>query len=565
MSNLMTGAEIVFKVLEDQGVRHIFGYPGGAVLPIYDELKQHKKIKHILVRHEQGAGHAAEGYAKASGRLGCALATSGPGATNLVTAITDAMMDSIPVLFITGNVARNLLGRDGFQEADITGITMPITKHNYLVMRAEDIAPTFAEAAYIATTGRPGPVHIDIPKDVFIEEADFEWPEQISIRGYEPFPFINEDEIKNAVQLIRRAERPIIFAGHGIIQADASKELMEFAEKSGTPVLNTLLGLGSIPQDHVLSYGMMGMHGSYWANHAASNADLRLGLGMRMDARALGRFADLNPTANVIHVDIDPAEHNKNIITTTPIVGNVREVLKILITQFEPLSHIDWIHWIDELRRDHKDSFKVPEVDELTPQYIESRIAEKIGNEGVVVTGVGQHQMWAAQLMNISRPRQLITSGGLGTMGFEVPAALGAQVAEPNRTVWTICGDGGFQMTNQEIATMIDENLPVKMAIMNNGFLGMVRQWQELFYGNNYVSVNMSQPDFVKLGEAYGIKSLRVSNKSEVDDVIIEANNHPGPVLIDFQVETEGNVWPMVPAGAALSETVETSDQVKAL
>ncbi|MBA01782.1 MAG: acetolactate synthase, large subunit, biosynthetic type [Chloroflexi bacterium] len=561
----ITGADIVLESLKKIGIDTVFGYPGGVVLPLYDRWPSHPEVRHILVRHEQGAGHAAEGYAKASGRLGCALATSGPGATNLVTAITDAMMDSIPVLFITGNVARNLLGRDGFQEADITGITMPITKHNYLVMRAEDIAPTFAEAAYIATTGRPGPVHIDIPKDVFIEEADFEWPEQISIRGYEPFPSVNEDEIKNAVQLIRRAERPIIFAGHGIIQADASKELMEFAEKSGTPVLNTLLGLGSIPQDHVLSYGMMGMHGSYWANHAASNADLIIGLGMRMDDRALGRFADLNPTANVIHVDIDPAEHNKNIITTTPIVGNVREVLKILITQFEPLSHIDWIHWIDELRRDHKDSFKVPEVDELTPQYIESRIAEKIGNEGVVVTGVGQHQMWAAQLMNISRPRQLITSGGLGTMGFEVPAALGAQVAEPNRTVWTICGDGGFQMTNQEIATMIDENLPVKMAIMNNGFLGMVRQWQELFYGNNYVSVNMSQPDFVKLGEAYGIKSLRVSHKSEVDDVIIEANNHPGPVLIDFQVETEGNVWPMVPAGAALSETVETSDQVKAL
>jgi len=563
--NKITGADIVLESLKKIGIDTVFGYPGGVVLPLYDRWPSHPEVRHILVRHEQGAGHAAEGYAKASGKLGCALATSGPGATNLVTAITDAMMDSIPVLFITGNVARNLLGKDGFQEADITGITMPITKHNYLVMRAEDIAPTFAEAAYIATTGRPGPVHIDIPKDVFIEETVFEWPEQISIRGYNPFPSVNEEEIKTATQLIRRAERPIIFAGHGIIQADASKELIEFAEKSGTPVLNTLLGLGSIPQDHVLSYGMMGMHGSYWANHAASNADLIIGLGMRMDDRALGRFADLNPTANVIHVDIDPAEHNKNIIATTPIVGNVRDVLKILMAQFEPLSHIDWIRWIDELRRDHKDSFKVPDVNELTPQYIESRIAEKIGNEGVVVTGVGQHQMWAAQIMNISRPRQLITSGGLGTMGFEVPAALGAQVAEPERTVWAICGDGGFQMTNQEIATMIDENLPVKMAIMNNGFLGMVRQWQELFYDNNYVSVNMSQPDFVKLGEAYGIKSLRVNDKSEVDNAIIEANAHSGPVLIDFQVEAEGNVWPMVPAGASLNETVETSEQVKAL
>jgi acetolactate synthase-1/2/3 large subunit len=560
----MTGADIVLESLKKIGIDTVFGYPGGVVLPLYDRLPHHPEIRHILTRHEQGAGHAAEGYAKASGNLGCALATSGPGATNLVTAITDAMMDSIPVLFITGNVGRNLLGRDGFQEADITGITMPITKHNYLVMRPEDLAPTFAEAAHIATTGRTGPVHIDIPKDVFIEEADFEWPTEISIRGYHASSRDNPAQVKLAAQLIRHAERPIIFAGHGIIQGNASEELIEFAEKTGTPVVNTLLGLGSIPQNHALSYGMLGMHGSYWANHATSAADLIIALGMRMDDRALGRFDDLNPNAKIIHVDIDPAEHNKNLEATVPIVGDVREVITQLNEELEYSTHVDWIRWIDDLRRDHADSYALPHGPELTTQFAESRIAKAIGHEGVVVTGVGQHQMWAAQHMHISRPRQLITSGGLGTMGFEVPAALGAQVAQPDRRVWAICGDGGFQMTNQEIATMVDERLPVKMAIMNNGFLGMVRQWQELFYNNNYVAVAMSQPDFVKLAEAYGIKAMRVTEQSEVDDAIAEAHAHDGPVLIDFQVKAEGNVWPMVPAGAALNETIESPDEINA-
>ena len=560
----MTGADIVLESLKKIGIETVFGYPGGVVLPLYDRFPHHPEIHHILTRHEQGAGHAAEGYAKASGKLGCALATSGPGATNLVTSITDAMMDSIPVLFITGNVGRNLLGRDGFQEADITGITMPITKHNYLVMRPEDLAPTFAEAAYIATTGRPGPVHIDIPKDVFIEEAAFEWPTEISIRGYRPSSRGNPAQVKRAAQLIRRAERPIIFAGHGIIQGKASAELIEFAEKTGTPVVNTLLGLGSIPQDHALSYGMLGMHGSYWANHATSAADLIIALGMRMDDRALGRFDDLNRNAQIIHVDIDPAEHNKNLKTIAPIVGDVREVLTQLSEELESSTHVEWIRWIDDMRRDHAKSYALPSGSDLTTQFAESRIAEAIGHEGVVVTGVGQHQMWAAQHMHISRPRQLITSGGLGTMGFEVPAALGAQVAQPDRRVWAICGDGGFQMTNQEIATMIDERLPVKMAIMNNGFLGMVRQWQELFYNNNYVAVAMSQPDFVKLAEAYGIKAMRVTEQSEVDDAIAEAHAHDGPFLIDFQVKAESNVWPMVPAGAALNETIEAPDEINA-
>lgn len=560
----MMGADIVLESLKRVGVDTVFGYPGGVVLPLYDRWPAHPEVRHILARHEQGAGHAAEGYAKASGKLGCALATSGPGATNLVTAITDAMMDSIPTLFLTGNVARELLGRDGFQEADITGITMPITKHNYLVMRAEDIAPAIAEAAYIATTGRPGPVHVDIPKDVFLEEAEFEWPAEVSIRGYRPAHRGNPAQVKRAAELIRRAERPIIIAGHGIIQGNATEELVEFAEKSGTPVLNTLLGLGSIPQEHALSYGMLGMHGSYWANHAASNADLIMGLGMRMDDRALGRFADLNPTAKVIHVDIDPAEHNKNIAATVPIVGDVREVLTQLVAEFEPLSHPDWIRWIDDVQSEHRESFSIPAGTEMTMQYIESRIASMAGRDAVVVTGVGQHQMWAAQHMDISRPRQLITSGGLGTMGFEVPAAVGAAVAQPDRAVWTICGDGGFQMTFQEIATMVDERLPVKMALMNNGFLGMVRQWQELFYDDNYVSVSISQPDFLKIAEAYGIKGIRVTEQSEVDAAIDEAQAHDGPVLIDFQVVAEDNVWPMVPAGAALNETVESPAELQA-
>ena len=554
---MMSGADIVLESLKCLGVDTVFGYPGGVVLPLYDRFPSHPEIRHILVRHEQGAGHAADGYARASGRLGVALATSGPGATNLVTAITTAHMDSVPTLFITGNVGRELLGRDGFQEADITGITMPTVKHNYLVMRAADLAYTFAEAAYIATTGRKGAVHIDIPKDVFLEQAEFHWPEKIELRGYRPQTVGAASLIAQAAEIINAAERPIIFAGHGIILGDAAGELRAFAEKTGTPILNTLLGLGSIPPDHALAYGMMGMHGSYWANHAASSADVIIGLGMRMDDRALGRFADMNPTAKVIHVDIDPAEHGKNIPTLVPIVGDVKVVLGQLTEAAASRSHAEWVRWIDDLRNGHRASMSVPPGDVLTQQYVIAKIAAFAGPEAILTTGVGQHQMWAAQFGNISRPHQLITSGGLGTMGFEVPAAMGAAVACPDRAVWTICGDGGFQMTFQEIATMVDEHLPVKMAIMNNGFLGMVRQWQELFYGNNYVAVAMSQPDFLKLADAYGIHGIRVTDTSQVDEALRDAAAYPGPVILDFRVEAEGNVFPMVPAGAALSETIE--------
>ncbi|MGE3961819.1 MAG: biosynthetic-type acetolactate synthase large subunit [Dehalococcoidia bacterium] len=553
----MSGADIVLECLKRLEVDTVFGYPGGAVLPLYDRFPAHPEIRHILVRHEQGGGHAADGYARASGKLGVALGTSGPGATNLVTAITNAHMDSVPTLFLTGNVIRALIGRDGFQEADITGITMPTVKHNYLVMRAADIAPTIAEAAYLATTGRKGAVHVDIPKDVFIEEAEFNWPDTISIRGYRIPGAADPEEVRRAAAIINNAEKPVIFAGHGVIQSDAADHLRRFAEKGGIPVLNTLLGLGSIPPEHALSYGMMGMHGSYWANHTASSADVIIGLGMRMDDRALGRFADMNPTATIVHVDIDPAEHGKNLPTALPIVGDIAHVLPQLIDAIEPRTHVEWIRWIDTLRNEHRHSMSVPSGDELTQQFAISKIAEFAGPEAVLTTGVGQHQMWSAQFGHISRPRQFITSGGLGTMGFEVPAAMGAQVACPDRAVWTICGDGGFQMTFQEIATMVDERLPVKMAIMNNGFLGMVRQWQELFHGNNYVSVHMSQPDFVKIAEAYGIRGIRVTDTSQVEDAIKEAAAYPGPVIIDFQVTAEDNVWPMVPAGAALNETIE--------
>ena len=553
----MSGADIVLESLKRVGIDTVFGYPGGVVLPLYDRWPAHPEVRHILVRHEQGGGHAADGYARAAGRLGCALATSGPGATNLVTAVQNAMMDSVPTLFVTGNVARNMIGRDGFQEADATGILMPCVKHNYLVMHAENLAHTFAEAAYLATTGRPGPVHIDIPKDVFIDEAEFVWPKEVSVRGYNPPGAADEDDIARAAELIDAAERPLIIAGHGVILGEACEELRQFAEHSGVPVLNTLLGLGSIPRTHVLSYGMMGMHGSYEANMAASNADLVIGIGNRMDDRAIGRFNDFNHHAKLIHVDIDAGEHGKNLPTAVPILGHVKQVLPQLRDATRQRSHLDWIRWIDEVRDEHSHSMAIPSGPQMTSQGVIKRISEQCDDETVIVTGVGQHQMWAAQHMRFSYPNQLITSGGLGTMGFEVPAAMGAQVAKPDSLVWSICGDGGFQMTLQELATMVDEHLPVKMAIINNGYLGMVRQWQELFYADNYVSVAISQPDFVKLAEAYGIKALRVTDADRVDGAIEEANAHDGPVVIDFQVEAEGNVWPMVPAGSALSETVE--------
>lgn len=552
----MTGAQILLEGLQREGVDTIFGYPGGVVLPLYDTLPQFPGIRHILVRHEQSAAHMADGYARASGKLGVCLGTSGPGATNLVTGICTAFMDSTPVLALTGNVARTLLGRDGFQEADITGITQPITKHNYLVMQAENIAMSLREAIHIATTGRPGPVLVDIPKDVFQETAEFEWPERINLRGYRPTIEGHPGMIRRAAELINQAERPIIIAGHGIIWGNATNELVELAEKANIPVITTFLGIGGFPESHVLSYGWLGMHGMFYANMAADEADLVIGIGMRFDDRAMGRFSAFNPGVKIVHIDIDPAEIGKNFATAVPIVGDAKRVLPKLTEHVTEKQHPNWTGWIDNVREEHP-SLHIRESRRMLPQYVVRSLYEETEGDATIVTGVGQHQMWAGQHYFYKRPRQLISSGGLGTMGFELPGAIGAQVALPDQEVWAICGDAGFQMTMQEMAVLVDEQLPVKIAIFNNGYLGMVRQWQQLFYDRNFVSVAVTQPDFVKLADAYGIRGIRVETKSEVIPAIQEARRHKGPILLDFQIDQEENVWPMVPAGAALSETIE--------
>ncbi len=552
----MTGAQITLESLQREGMDTIFGYPGGVVLPLYDTLPQFPGIRHVLVRHEQSAAHMADGYARASGRMGVCLGTSGPGATNLVTGICTSWMDSTPVFALTGNVARTLLGKDGFQEADITGITHSITKHNYLVMNASEIALSIREAAHICTTGRPGPVLVDIPKDVFQESAEFEWPESVSLRGYKPVLDGHAGMIRRAAELIDEAKRPIIISGHGIIWGDAQRELVELADKAGIPVLTTFLGIGGFPEEHVLSYGWLGMHGMFYANMAAEEADLVIGVGMRFDDRAMGRFKDFNPGVKIIHIDIDPAEIGKNFKTAVPIVGDVKRVLPKITAEVKPQSRTSWIRWIDQVREEHP-SLHIRESRRMLPQYVVRTLYDETQGNANIVTGVGQHQMWAGQHYFYKRPRQLITSGGLGTMGFELPAAIGAQIACPDQETWAICGDGSFQMTLQEMAVLVDEQLPVKLAIFNNGYLGMIRQWQELFYDRNYSSSGISQPDFVKLADAYGIRGIRVEHKSEVEGAIREARAHKGPILLDFQIDQEENVWPMVPAGAALSETIE--------
>ncbi len=552
----MTGAQITLETLQREGVSHIFGYPGGVVLPLYDTLPQFPAIKHILVRHEQGAAHMADGYARASGRMGVCLGTSGPGATNLVTGICTSWMDSTPVFSLTGNVARTLLGKDGFQEADITGITHSITKHNYMCMNASEIALSIREAAHICTTGRPGPVLVDIPKDVFQETAEFDYPEQVSLRGYKPTIEGHAGMIRRAAELIDQAKRPIIIAGHGIIWGEASNELIALAEKAQIPVITTFLGIGGFPESHVLSYGWLGMHGMFYANMAADGADLVIGIGMRFDDRAMGRFKDFNPTAKIIHIDIDPAEIQKNFKTHVPIVGDAKNVLPRLAAEVKQTTHPEWIRWIDQQREEHP-SLHIRESRRMLPQYVVRSIYEATQGNATIVTGVGQHQMWAGQHYFYKRPRQPFTSGGLGTMGFELPAAIGAQVAKPDDEIWAICGDGSFQMTLQEMAVLVDEQLPVKLAIFNNGYLGMIRQWQELFYDKNYSSSGISQPDFCKLADAYGIRAIRVEHKNEVESAIKEARAHKGPILVDFQIDQEENVWPMVPAGASLAETIE--------
>ena len=552
----LTGAQIVCESLAREGVEVIFGFPGGSLLPFYDTLPQYPQLRHVLVRHEQGAAHAADGYARVTGKAGVCCATSGPGATNLVTGIANAQLDSSPVIAITGQVARPFIGKDAFQEIDITGITLPITKHNHIVMGANEMARVFKEAFHIATTGRPGPVLIDIPRDVFTEEAEFHYPSKLDLPGYKPILRGHPAQVKKAAALINQAQRPVIISGRGTIISRAYEELRELAEKAQIPVITTLLGIGSFPENHMLSLGMLGMHGMAYANMAVDEADLIIAVGMRFDDRATARVSAFAPRARIVHIDIDPAEIGKNLRVDVPIVGDVRNVLRELNKELVSRNHIEWVNRLEEWRQDHP-STMASDGEELIPQYVIHSICEVTDGDAYVVTGVGQHQMWSAQYFCYKKPNSLVSSGGLGTMGFELPAALGVKIGCPNDTVWCVAGDGGLQMTIQELATIAQERAAVKIAVINNGYLGMVRQWQELFYERRYVATPLSGPDFVKISEAYGIEAERVRAKREVIPAIQRAMAHDGPYLVDFLVEPEESVYPMVPPGAALADLIE--------
>jgi acetolactate synthase-1/2/3 large subunit len=552
----MTGAQIICESLAKEGVEVIFGILGGSVLPLYDTLPQYPQLRHILVRHEQGAVHAADGYARATGKVGVCFATSGPGATNLVTGIANAYLDSSPIVAITGQVARHFIGKDAFQEIDITGITLPITKHNYLALDTGSLAKTVKEAFYLARTGRPGPVLIDLPRDVQIDQVEFHYPSRLDLSGYKPTLKGHPAQIKKAAKLISEAQRPLIIAGRGIIISEAYAELKRLTETAQIPLITTLLGISSFPESHVLSYGMLGMHGMAYANMAVDAADLIIAIGMRFDDRATARVSGFAPHAKVIHIDIDPAEIGKNVHVDVPIVGDIKAVLQELNKFIASTAHIDWIRQLGDWRREHP-STAIRGGEELLPQYVVHKLYEITKGEAVIVTGVGQHQMWAAQHYVYDKPNSFISSGGLGTMGFGLPAAIGAKVGCPDSTVWCIDGDGSLQMTIQELATIVQEKLAVKIAIMHNGYLGMVRQWQELFYKKRYVATPLSGPDFVKVAEAYGIPGLRVTHREEVVPAIEKAMEYQGPFIIDFMIEPEENVYPMVPPGASIAEVLE--------
>lgn len=555
----MIGARILWECLEREGVKTVFGYPGGAILPAYDALR-HSSIRHILVRHEQGATHMADGYARATGEVGVAVATSGPGATNMVTGIATAMMDSSPIVCITGQVGSKLLGSDAFQETDITGVTLPITKHNYLVTHASEIAPAVREAMYIAKSGRPGPVLIDITKDAQQGSCEFDWEAAApKTRGYRPDHSPAEKAYERALELIRAATRPVILAGHGISIAGAEQEVQAFAERTCIPVAMTLLGLGHLPASHVLNMGMMGMHGEAWVNKAIQEADLLIALGMRFDDRVTGNLKNYAPNAKKIHVDIDPAEINKNVKVDVALVGDLRKILKEMLPRLEPLSHNEWLEQIRGLKGDTavRDIQNLPDNGHLYAAHVINDIwHETLDRDAIVVTDVGQHQMWEAQYYKHEKPRSLVTSGGLGTMGFALPASVGAKVARPDADVWAVVGDGGFQMTMAELATIVQENLKVNIAIINNGYLGMVRQWQEFFYERNYEATPLLNPNFAMLAQAYGIRNFVVEKRFEVIPAVRAAHAHEGPVLIDFKVEQEDTVYPMVAAGAALHDMI---------
>ena len=556
---MKTGAQILWECLEHEGVTHVFGYPGGAILPAYDALK-HSKIHHVLVRHEQGATHMADGYARAGGQVGVAVATSGPGATNMVTGIATAMLDSSPIVCITGQVGSKLIGSDAFQETDITGITLPITKHNYLVTRADELARTLREAFYVARSGRPGPVLVDITKDAQQSSCEFDWEAaKPQLPGYRPDLSPAPKEYEKALELIHNSKRPVILLGHGAIVSGATREVRDLAERAGIPVALTLLGLGALPASHPLNLGMMGMHGEAWVNHTIQEADLLIALGMRFDDRVTGNLKTYAPNAKKIHVEIDPAEINKNVKVDVALVGDIREVLHAILPRIESIDRGEWLGFIDGLKGNSavRDIQNLPDSGHLYAAHVINDLwREARGSNTVVVTDVGQHQMWEAQYYKHEEPRSLITSGGLGTMGFALPAAIGAKVARPEAEVWVVVGDGGFQMTMCELATIVQENLKINIAIINNGFLGMVRQWQEFFYERNYQATPLLNPDFAKVAGAYGIRNATVTQRSQVVPAVQSARQHDGPVLINFQVEQEDTVYPMVAAGAALHEMI---------
>ncbi len=549
------GSEALWECLVREGVDVIWGYPGGAALPLFDALAKYPQIHHVLVRHEQAAAHAADGYARASGRPGVCVVTSGPGATNLVTGIATAMLDSVPVVALTAQVADSVIGTDAFQEINITGITLPITKHNYLVRQSKDLVRVLREAFFLARTGRPGPVLVDLPKDILLGECEFHYPDRVVRPGYRPVVRSAPYQIERAAQVIANARRPVILAGHGLHVSRAWDELRLFAERINAPVVSTLLGLSALSADHPLCLGMAGMHGVAWANLAAQNADLLIALGMRMDDRFTGSLPHFAPQAKLLHVDIDPAEIGKRVPASVPIVGDVRIVLEALTAALPELDHRDWLTQVDAWRARHPLEIHAPGP--LPPQEIIRALHRVTSGEGVLISDVGQHQMWVAQHYRFRRLNSFFTSGGLGTMGYSLPAALGVQVAHPNDPVWVVVGDGGFQMNLQELATIVQERLPIRIVIMDNGYLGMVRQWQELFHGARYIGTPISGPDFVQLAASYGIPARRVNATDDLEEAFTLAREASGPFLLDCKVERDENVYPMVQPGTSNTDFVE--------
>ncbi len=555
MSETLSGAQILCRTLVDAGVDVLFGYPGGAIMPFYHALPEYPALRHILVRHEQAAAHAADGYARASGRVGVCVATSGPGATNLVTGLATAHMDSSPVVAITGQVSRPMIGRDAFQETDIVGITLPITKQSFLVQDAADLADVVREALTLAEAGRPGPVLIDVPKDVQNQKVEYVSPGAGGAPHAAPLPTAGDAAVQRAADLIAAAKRPLMMVGHGVILANAYAEVRALAEKTGMPVITTLLGISAFPEGHPLHLGMPGMHGEVHVNRAIQRADVIVGIGLRFDDRVTGNLAAFAPRAQIVHIDLDRSEIGRNVPTAVGIIGDAAAVTRLLIAATEPRSCDAWRAEIEGGRRPPDASFGGG----LSPQAILAAIRDATGGECTIVTDVGQHQMWVAKLFPYRRPNTHITSGGLGTMGFAVPAAMGVHLARPQESVWAISGDGGFQMNMAEMATMVQEGLTVKLAVFNNGYLGMVRQWQQFFHGKRYSSTPIWSPDYVKLAEAYGIPGYRVRHASELVDAVGQANAAPGPTLVEFVIEQEANVYPMIPPGGSLAEPIEAA------